>query len=60
MLHCGDRPQRLRGPTPKNEAHAQRLLAAVRGAMTDRDVTAADASIRKLGAEGFSTEVVGA
>jgi hypothetical protein len=43
-----------------NEDHAQRLLAAVRTAMTDRDVTAADAAIRKLGGEGFSVEVVGA
>jgi hypothetical protein len=43
-----------------NESHAQRLLAAVRGAMTDRDVTAADAAIRKVGGEGFSVEVVGA
>ena len=43
-----------------NESHAQRLLAAVRSAMTDRDVTAADAAVRKIGAEGFSTEVVGA
>jgi hypothetical protein len=42
-----------------NEAHAQRLLAAVRGAMIDRDVTAADAAIRKVGGEGFSTEVTG-
>ena len=43
-----------------NEDHAQRLLAAVRSAMTDRDVTAADAAIRNIGAEGFSVEVVGA
>ena len=43
-----------------NESHAQRLLAAVRGAMTDRDVTAADKAIRAIGGEGFSVEVVGA
>jgi hypothetical protein len=43
-----------------NESHAQRLLAAVRSAMTDRDVTAADKAIRAIGGEGFSTEVVGA
>jgi hypothetical protein len=43
-----------------NESHAQRLLAAVRGAMIDRDVTAADKAIRAIGGEGFSVEVVGA
>ena len=43
-----------------NEDHAQRLLAAVRSAMVDRDVTAADKAIRAIGGEGFSTEVVGA
>jgi hypothetical protein len=43
-----------------NDAHAQRLLAAVRSAMIDRDVTAADKAVRSLGAEGFATEVVGA
>ena len=43
-----------------NESHAQRLLSSVRSAMTDRDVTAADAAVRKIGGEGFSTEVVGA
>ncbi len=45
---------------PGNEAHVQRLAAAVRTAMGDRDVVAADAAIRSLGGEGFSTEVVGA
>jgi len=43
-----------------NESHAQRLLAAVRAAMTDRDPQAADRAIRAIGGEGFSTEVVGA
>ena len=44
---------------PGNEAHTKRLAAAVRSAMGDRDVTAADAAIRGLGAEGFATEVTG-
>ena len=44
---------------PGNEAHVQRLAAAVRSALGDRDVTAADAAIRGLGAEGFATEVTG-
>ena len=42
-----------------NEGHTERLAAAVRGAMGDRDVTAADAAIRSLGGEGFSVEVTG-
>ena len=44
---------------PGNEAHVQRISAAVRSAMGDRDVTAADVAIRGLGGEGFSTEVAG-
>jgi hypothetical protein len=43
-----------------NESHAQRLLAAVRSAMIDRDPLAADKAVRSLGAEGFATEVTGA
>ena len=42
-----------------NESHAQRLLAAVRGAMIDRDPLAADKAVRAIGAEGFATEVTG-
>jgi hypothetical protein len=42
-----------------NVAHVERLLAAVRSAMADRDVTTADRSIRALGAEGFDVAVVG-
>ena len=42
-----------------NESHAQNLLASVRSAMTDRDPIAADKAIRYLGAEGFSTNVIG-
>ena len=44
---------------PGNETHVQRLAAAVRSAMGDRDVTAADAAIRSLGGEGFSVDVAG-
>ena len=44
---------------PGNEAHVQRLAAAVRTAMGDRDVVTADAAIRGLGGEGFSVEVAG-
>ena len=44
---------------PGNEGHTERLAAAVRTAMGDRDVTAADAAIRSLGGEGFSVEVAG-
>ena len=44
---------------PGNEAHVQRLAAAVRTAMGDRDVVTADAAIRGLGGEGFSVEVTG-
>jgi hypothetical protein len=42
-----------------NESHAQKLIASVRSAMTDRNPIAADKAIRSLGAEGFSTNVVG-
>jgi hypothetical protein len=42
-----------------NEAHVERVIAAVRNAMADRDVVAADRSIRALGAEGFDVAVVG-
>ena len=44
---------------PGNEGHTERLAAAVRSAMGDRDVVAADAAIRSLGGEGFSVEVAG-
>ena len=44
---------------PGNEGHTERLAAAVRSAMGDRDVTAADAAIRGLGGEGFSVDVAG-
>ena len=44
---------------PGNEAHTERLAAAVRSAMGDRDVVTADAAIRGLGGEGFSVEVTG-
>ena len=44
---------------PGNEGHTERLAAAVRTAMGDRDVTAADVAIRALGGEGFSVEVAG-
>lgn len=44
---------------PGNEAHVERLIAAVRSAMADRDAAAADRSIRSLGAEGFDVTVVG-
>ena len=44
---------------PGNEDHVQRLAAAVRTAMGDRDVVAADAAIRSIGAEGFDVAVVG-
>jgi hypothetical protein len=44
---------------PGNEQHVERLLSAVRSCLSARDVAAADRAIRDLGAEGFSTEVVG-
>jgi hypothetical protein len=44
---------------PGNEAHVQRISAAVRSAMIDRDPQAADKAIRDLGGEGFSVEVTG-
>ena len=44
---------------PGNEGHTERLAAAVRSALGDRDVTAADAAVRSLGGEGFSVEVAG-
>ena len=42
-----------------NEAHVERVIAAVRNAMADRDVVAADRAVRAIGAEGFATEVTG-
>ena len=42
-----------------NEGHTERLAAAVRTAMGDRDVVAADAAIRSIGAEGLDVAVVG-
>ena len=44
---------------PGNEAHVEKLTAAARVAISNRDVQAADRAIRDLGAEGFSTEVTG-
>ena len=44
---------------PGNEEHTERLTAAARVALSNRDVQAADRAIRDLGAEGFSVEVTG-
>ena len=42
-----------------NQSHVERLTAAARIALSNRDPLAADAAIRSLGAEGFATEVTG-
>jgi hypothetical protein len=45
---------------PGNDGHIERLTAAVRRALVDRDPVAAARAIRGLGAvDGFRTEVVG-
>ena len=42
-----------------NEEHVERLTAAARIALSNRDPQAADAAIRAIGGEGFVTEVTG-
>jgi hypothetical protein len=44
---------------PGNEAHVEKLTAAARVAISNRDVQAADRAIRDLGGEGFATEITG-
>jgi alkylation response protein AidB-like acyl-CoA dehydrogenase len=44
---------------PGNQGHVERLTAAARIALSNRDVQAADKAVRDLGGEGFSTEVTG-
>ena len=44
---------------PGNQSHVEKLTAAARVALSNRDPQAADRAIRDLGGEGFSVEVTG-
>jgi len=45
---------------PGNQGHVEKLTAAARGALSNRDPLAADKAIKALGAgDGFQTEVTG-
>ena len=44
---------------PGNQGHVEKLTAAARVALSNRDPLAADRAIRALGGEGFAVEITG-